>query len=262
VHEVLLIRRALCCVLLVAITCLLPPDRVAAEPDAPQCGQQLDEAHVEERLAWLDARLSKGVGGAVAWWGGWLSYATGEGAVGWTKFARATDRLERDLWLVTGVGAALWVAQLAAFSMPAAYAPLRVRRQPRATAAQRRLALAASERLLHDAAQAERGALHWSEHVLDLAWAVGSAAYVLGRSYGHVPTDRLLAATGVDLGVTVLLSEAAILSTPRQAIRDQQRYGAWSCEKSVLHGERWATSPKPVWHVRLDLAGASLSVRF
>jgi hypothetical protein len=260
-----MVRRAPPCVLLVVLGALLGSlvtNRAHAEPDAPRCGQRLDDAQVEVRLAWLDARLGRGVGGAVAWWAGWLSYATGEGAVGWTKFAQATDRLERDLWLVTGLGAGLWVAQLSLFPLPAAYAPLRMRRLPRSTAAQRRAALAASERLLSEAARAERGALHWSEHVLDLAWAVGSAAYVFGHNYGRGPTERLLAATGIELGATVLLSEASILSTPRQAIRDQEHYQGWSCDKTVPRGQSWATRAGPVWHVRLDLFGAALRVRF
>ncbi|HEY6877484.1 MAG TPA: hypothetical protein VI299_05665 [Polyangiales bacterium] len=195
---------------------------------------------VDARLAFIDHSLSRGALGASLWWAGWMSYAAAEASYGWVRYARTTDRLDRDVWLVTGLGSSLWLAQLLIFPLSGAYAPLRMQRLPQATPEQRREALPRAERLLERAARDEREAVHWGEHVLDLAWAFGSAAYIYGRNHTHPHVWRT---TGIELGLTILLTEAAILSTPRRAIRDWDQYRtrhlSWDVQLSGTHAS-WA----------------------
>jgi hypothetical protein len=230
---------------------------------SPSCAEAISDDEVAQRLRWIEQRLSRGAIGASAWWGGWLAYAAAESAFGWAKYAHTGDRLDRDLWLVTGLGSSLWVAQMLVFPMKAAYAPLRVRRLARATAEERRSALGKAEQLLRSAAESERESLHWSEHALDLAWAVGSAAYVFGRSYTHEPHARVYKEVGLDLGLTVLLTEAAILSTPRQAIRDLALYESRACGE----GPPATTGSRPrgeqsAWHAQVGVGSLTLTLRF
>jgi hypothetical protein len=258
------ISTALLCLLMLgsSAVCALPT-KLHAQLE-PSCSVSTSDADVTQRLAWIQQRLSRGAIGASAWWGGWLSYAVAESAFGWVKYARTSDRLDRDLWLVTGLGSSLWVAQMLIFPMKAAYAPLRMSRLSRATAEERRSALVEAEKLLRTAAKSERESLHWSEHVLDLAWAVGTAAYVFGRSYAHEPHARVYKEVGLDLGLTVLLTEAAILSTPRQAIRDLAAYQAHVCGPAVSHGsvKRSRRTEQAAWSARLSAGGLGLTLRF
>jgi hypothetical protein len=189
---------------------------------------------VDARHAFVERSLSQGALGASLWWGGWMSYAAAEASYGWARYARAGDRLDKDVWLVTGLGSSLWLAQMLIFPMNAAYAPLRLCRSPTRTPEQRRRALARAERLLERAARSEREGLHWSEHLLDLAWAFGSAGYIYARNHED---PRVLRETGLELGLTILLSEAAILSTPRRALCDWDRYRARTIDwQAQLHG--------------------------
>ncbi|HVZ33950.1 MAG TPA: hypothetical protein VG963_16095, partial [Polyangiaceae bacterium] len=238
---------------------------VHADDSVPTCaaGAEPSDQEVGERLSWIERRLRAGAPYAMAWWGGWLGFATGEAVYSWLRFADTRDRLDRDVWLVSGVGSILWVGQLLLFPMRAAYAPLRMRRLPRGTPAERRASLAKAEELLASAAKAERESLHWSEHVLDMAWAVGSSAYILGRNWRHEPHARVLKVTGVEFILTVLLSEAPILSTPRKAMRDLGRYHEAGCGDARTASRRAPHAVQaPSWQLGLAGTGLSLTLRF
>ncbi len=208
--------------------------------------EAISDEEVVQRLVWIERSLNVGAIGTSLWWGGWMGYAAAEGAYGWMRYAHTKDRLDKDIWLVTGLGASLWVAQLLIFPMKGAYAPLRLKRMPRDTPEQRRLALKRAEELLADSERAERESLHWSEHVLDLAWAFGSTAYIFGRGYNHVGQRRLYRECAIELALTIVITEAAILSTPRKAIRDLKRYKSYG----------------PSWDMQLSGTSVSWTLRF
>jgi hypothetical protein len=206
---------------------------VRAQSAPPVCTDSPSDEEVGERLAWIERRLAAGTPYAASWWGGWLAFATAEGVWGWLKFAHTTDRLDRDTWLVTGVGAALWVPQLLLWPLRSAYAVRGVRRLPQRTPAQRRSSLPEAERLLERAAESERAGTGLAEHLLDGAWTLGSTAYIFGRSWRSADSKsvhrRVLKVTALEFALTGLITEAAILSTPRKAIRDHDRYREAGC---------------------------------
>ncbi|MDB4988430.1 MAG: hypothetical protein JWN04_3608 [Myxococcaceae bacterium] len=237
----------------------------ARADEIPNCVVEASDEEVTRRLDWIEARMGKGTYGAVAWWGGLLAFAAAEGTYGWVKYAQASDRLDRDVWFTTGLGSTLWIAQLLLFPLSPAYAVRRVRQLPQQTAGERRVSLAKAERILRDAAQDEREGLHWAEHALDLAWAVGSSAYILGRSWGHEPKRRVLRETGIEFALTVAFSEATILSTPRQAIRDLENYEGQACVREHV-GAVPSTARQPVHTVpgrfQLGVTGLGWTLQF
>ncbi|MDB4971795.1 MAG: hypothetical protein JWN48_136 [Myxococcaceae bacterium] len=239
----------------------LAPAPAHALDEMETCAEPASDDEVRERLAWLKTRLSRGALGAASWWAGWLSYASAEASYGWLRYGASRDRLDRDLWLVTGLGSSLWVGQLLVFPMSPAYASLRMEGLATTSASERRRALVRAERLLRDAARTEQAGRHWSEHVLDLGWALGSAAYIFGRSYGREPSARVVRETGLELGLTILLSEAAILTTPRQALRDLAAYRA-RCHGDEAEKRAHEPARRRSWSLQLRASGAAVSLRF
>jgi len=235
---------------------------VTAAQRVQTCVVDADDAEVTARLDWIEQRLDRGRWGGIAWWGGWMAYAAAEGAFGWVKYADTRDRLDRDTWLVTGVGSTLWVVQMLLFPMSSAYAPRRMRKLARATAGERRASLPKAERILRDAADSEHESLHWSEHLLDNAWALGTAAYIFGRSYGRGENARVWKETGIELGLTVLLTEGAILSTPRQAIRDVETYEKRPCVSEPAPTRATREPERPRVRFDLGMRGFGLRMQF
>lgn len=235
---------------------------------APVCTDTLSDQDVSTRLDWIERRLAAGTPYAASWWAGWLAFAAAEGIWGWVKFAQTSDRLDRDTWLVTGVGSALWVPQLLLWPLRSAYAVRGMRRLPHGTREQRRNSLPEAERLLERAAESEREGIGLTEHLLDTAWAVGSTAYIFGRSWRKADSkhnhNRVLKVTAVEFVLTELVTEAAILSTPRKAIRDYDRYREAGCDSRERPGSRARASSgsAPHWDVDLGANHFALTLRF
>jgi hypothetical protein len=162
---------------------------------------------------------------ARAWWYGWLAYAVVEGVVGGVAYARAQKRLEKDLWLVTWVGSAALAVELLAFPMVSAYAGTRLKRMPRATPAQRCRAQQKAVQLLNRAADTETEGTSLLSHLLGAAWALGTTGYLIGRNYhfeealGSPHNRHVLAASALELGWTVAVTELAIWTQPMDAAR-------------------------------------------
>ena len=250
------------------VLCVFLMSSSARAQGIPVCSDEPGDEEVSARLGWIERRLAAGTPYAASWWGGWLAFATAEGIWGWVKFAQTHDRLDRDTWLVTGVGSALWVPQLLIWPLRSAYAVRAVRRLPHATPEERLRSLPLAERSLERAADSEREATGWTEHLLDTAWTVGSTAYIFGRSYRtddpkHV-RDRVLKVSAVELVLTELVTEAAILSTPRKAVRDYKHYHEAGCDRRLGKREKARTAQErvPQWNVNLGAGHFSLTVRF
>ncbi|MDB4990015.1 MAG: hypothetical protein JWN04_5193, partial [Myxococcaceae bacterium] len=148
-----------------------------------------------------------------------------------------------------------------------AYAVRSVRRLPRDTPEQRRDSLKKAEHVLERAADSEREGTGWTEHVLDTAWTVGSTAYIFGRSWRagqsrHVH-HRILKVSAIELVLSELVTEANILSTPRKAIRDHDRYRAAGCElKSSERAQAARPARTQAWNVSLGASHFALTFRF
>lgn len=254
--------------LLVCVLASLSTVRHALAQAAPVCTETPSDEEVSERLDWIEHRLAAGTPYAATWWAGWLAFATAEGVWGWVKFAQTKDRLDRDTWLVTGVGSALWVPQLLLWPLRSAYAVRGVRRLPSGTRDQRRNSLPEAERLLERAAESERDGISLTEHLLDTAWTVGSTAYIFGRSFRPADSkhvrNRVLKVTAIELVLTELVTEAAILSTPRKAIRDYDRYREAGCDsrQSSAGRARARAASSPRWDVDIGANHFALTLRF
>src|SRR5262249_38332539 len=153
-----------------------------------------------------------------------IGYAGIEGAVGWWRYAESHNQLNRDLWLVTGVGSVVFLGELLIFPMVPAYASRRLARLPRSTTAERLRPLEKGERLLRRSAEIEAGGTNALAHILGAMWAVGTSSYLMARnlhdneSLGSQHNRAVLQATAIELVWTVGITELAIFTQPRRAI--------------------------------------------
>jgi hypothetical protein len=143
-----------------------------------------------------------------------------------------------------------------------------VRRLPHGTAEERRASLPKAERELERAAESEREGTSLTEHLLDGAWTLGSTAYIFGRSYRSGDSaherHRVLKVSAIELVLSEAVTEAAILSTPRKAIRDYDRYRDAGCDSRELlaaHAHD-ARAPELHWNLSAGAGHFALTLRF
>lgn len=172
---------------------------------------------VSRRLAFIEARLSRGADKANLWWQTWY--------YGWTalsmgQFVWALATPDKDTRVDMAVGAAastLGVIPLGVLPFPARTAPWNLAQMPAGSPEQRRRKLAYAEHLLESAADDEKLRRSWVNHATSIGVSV-AVGLVLGVGYGRPRTGLLNALGGV------ALSEIQIWTMPTAAIRDFAEY--------------------------------------
>jgi hypothetical protein len=148
--------------------------------------------------------------GAALWYGGWTAFNIANVAVGAFKAATVTTHLARDTWLMSTVGASLFLLGAAIMPLPSLYANLRMKRREK---------LRRGLILLERTALAEDRNSNLLAHLGGLAYALFSTLYIYFHNPHADPRDRRII-TGVQFGASVVGSEATLWSVPRKARRD------------------------------------------
>jgi hypothetical protein len=177
----------------------------------------LDDAQVARRLAFLQARLDAGEGGAKLWFWGWsaafLGLTAGHGAVG----LLTTDRDLRIDATIGAISSGLGLLSTVALPPEAAFAPPGLRSMATSTPDERRQALGAAEKALRKAAFEARLGKSWIPHV---AGAVVNLAGGAIRWFGY--DHRTTAVLGIVGGAVV--SEAKIWTQPDTSVVSLEEY--------------------------------------
>lgn len=136
-----------------------------------ECVDDLTDAEVRERVAFLQARLDEGTRGSRAWWAGWLALNATAGVTQLVIVGTAEDTGRRVDAAVASVGPALGAALLVFRPLTGSFGANRVRRAPARTAAERRRQLRIAEVLLNRSARRERRERGWLAHSATLGFA-------------------------------------------------------------------------------------------
>jgi hypothetical protein len=193
------------------------------------------DAEVSRRLAFIEARLSRGAGAANTWWDAWY--------YGWTaltmgQFVWAIATPDPGTRIDMAVGAAsstLGVIPLGILPFPARTAPRDLARVPASTPEERRRKLVFAEHLLEAAAKDEELRRSWVNHATSIGVSIG-VGLVLGVGYRR-PVPGLLNAIG-----GIALSELQIFTQPTAAIADFREYQNLGAERASLTYE-WKPPP-------------------
>jgi hypothetical protein len=175
------------------------------------------DAEVSQRLAFIEARLSRGAGSANLWWNSWY-YGWTALSMGQFVWAIATpDKGRRTDMAVGAAASTLGVIPLGVLAFPARIAPRDLARVPATSPESRRRKLAFAEHLLEAVAKDEKLRRSWVNHATSIGVSIG-AGLVLGVGYGR-PVPGLINALG-----GVALAEIQIWTTPTAAIGDFAEY--------------------------------------
>jgi hypothetical protein len=179
---------------------------------------QLSDDEVSELLRVTGQSLADQRPGAALWYGGWTAFNVANVAVGAFKVVNVSTQLARDTWLMSTIGASLFLLGAAVMPLPSLYAHLRMKRSPEASASERREKLRRGLILLERTARAEDRNSNLLAHLGGLAYALFSTLYIYFHNPHADPQDRII--TGVQFGASVVGSEATLWSVPRKARRD------------------------------------------
>jgi hypothetical protein len=181
--------------------------------------EQLDDAQISELLGSVEESLAQQRLGASLWYAGWSAFNVTNVAVGVWKGTAVDTRLERDTWLMSSIGAGLFVLGAVVMPPPGLYANLRLSRLPARTPEQRRAKLRQGLLLLERAAVGEDRNSNLTAHLFGVGYALFSTLYIYFRN-PHSPRGELYLAAGLQLLFSVVGAEATLWSVPRKARRD------------------------------------------
>jgi hypothetical protein len=190
----------------------------------------LSDDEVSELLQVTGQSLADQRRGAALWYGGWTAFNVANVAVGAFKVVNVTTQLARDTWLMSTIGASLFLLGAAIMPLPSLYANLRMKRLPEQSASERREKLRRGLILLERTAIAEDRNSNLLAHLGGLAYAVFSSLYIYFHNPHADPRDRRII-TGVQFGASVAGSEATLWSVPRKARRDLASLKQRACGK-------------------------------
>jgi len=199
----------------------LGPNATAlAEPSSTgACVDRLDDQGVIELLAFTELSLSRQRLGASLWFSGWTAFNVVNVGVGAWKIATARSSVAWDTWLMSTLGAGVFLIEASVIPLPGMYAYRRLRQLPSDTPEQRRDKLRRGLTLLEKAAQIEALNTSLLAHLGAVAFAVGSSAYIYLHNLDA--SGRSLAlGVGLQFITTIAGAEATLWSTPRRARRD------------------------------------------
>ena len=198
------------------------PSAGRADATKETCVAQLSDDEVFEQLLYVQRSFAQQRGGAASWWIGWTGFNVFNIVYGSYKTATAQTRLAYDSWLVSSIGAGLFVANVTALPMPGMYAYRRFRTWPDHTPGERRQKLVLALNLLERAARIERlNAGFWAQ-LTAFAYATISTGYVWLRN-PQAPSDKLILALTLQFFTSIAVAEATFFTVPRRARRDLER---------------------------------------
>jgi hypothetical protein len=240
-------RAALSAIALALLLCAAP---ATAEP--PRAAPARSDADVARRLAFIEARLTRGSVAANRWWDAWF--------YGWTALTAAqaavalatTDPGLRTDMAVGAVSSSLGVIPLGLFPFPPRLAAGELRALPEGTNEERRRKLARAERLLRDSADAEAFGRSWMNHALGGAVSVGFGL-LLGLGYRR-PVSGVINAVG-----GIALCELEIFTQPTAAIDDLRAYQQWAGRGPVPETR---SAAKASWTLIPHAGGLGVAVQF
>jgi hypothetical protein len=195
------------------------PDAKATGPRTNQHFEQLTDDQVSELLHFTADSLAKQRLGASLWYSGWVAFNIANVGIGAWKTATVSGHVARDTWMMSTIGASLFLAGASIMPLPGLYANLRLQRLPEATPAQRREKLRQGLLLLERAAQGEELNSNLTAHLSGLAFALFSTGYIYFHN-PHADRNQLWKVTGIQFAASVVGAEATLWSVPRKARRD------------------------------------------
>ncbi len=193
-----------------------------------RCVDAMSDEDVEQWLRFVDDSFSDQRLGAALWFSGWSAFNVFNIAFGAERYATAHKRLAKDNWLVSIIGAGLFVTSVSALPMPGLYGYRRLSRLPQHNAEQKRAKLVQGLRLLDKSALVETSNSDVWAHVAVMVYAIASTAYVWVRNT-DAPKSRLWLGHGLQFGTSVAFGEATLWTVPRRARRDLQRIRRSGC---------------------------------
>lgn len=157
--------------------------------------------------------------GAALWFGGWSAFNVGNVTAGAIKLATVDDRIQRDVWLMTTIGAGGFLVGAALLPLPGLYAYRKLARIQPIGLSQRRDKARRALELLEAAALGEERNSNWMAHLGGIFYGVASGAFIVLHNLRGDSRDVWRAA-GLQLGSTVLGAQATLWTVPRRARRD------------------------------------------
>jgi len=222
------------------------------------CIAELSDEQVSEQLAFVEQSLAQQRLPAAAWWTTWNGFNIFNLAFGFYKYATAETRLAADSWLVSAIGAGLFVAAVSIAPLPGMYGYRRLSRIPEVTPEQRRQKLERGVYWLSRAANTEAFNSNWVAHLIGVVYATVSSAYVWIRNRNADPHELALAVS-LQFVSSIGVAELTFWSTPRRARRDLKTVGAAVCEPLLRTGR---TKPEQSLKLSLFPGHATLTGRF
>ncbi len=227
---------------------LLPREVARAERWDETCLKRLSDDDVTLELTHIERSFAEQRVGASLWWSGWTAFNVFNAVLAWWKLAGSEKRLAFDSWLVSGIGASLFVAQVSAVPLPGLYGYRRLARLPDALPAQRREKLRRAFKLLDRAAMVERANSNWVAHLSGFAYAAASSGYVWIRN-PDAGRHKLALAVGLQFATSIAFAELTFWTVPRRARHDFQRLREEVCRDVIAPAEaarsRASRAPRP-----------------
>jgi hypothetical protein len=217
--------------------------------------EQLNDDEVSALLQFTAQSLAKQRLGASLWYTGWAAFNIVNVGIGAWKIATVPTHLESDTWLMSTIGAGLFLLGAAIMPQPGLYASLRMQRLPEATPRQRREKLRKGLLLLERAAIGEDRNSNLTAHLGGLVFALFSTGYIYFHN-PHSDRSKLWLAAGLQLGASIVGAEATLWSVPRKARRDLALIKGRACGEKAKAAPKTAESPLRA----LSLAASSMYV--
>ncbi|MFT3925603.1 MAG: hypothetical protein QM778_23890 [Myxococcales bacterium] len=217
------------------------------------CVEHLNDEQVDQQLAFVEQSLAKQRVGATLWWTGWNGFNVFNLTFGFYKYATTDTRLAKDSWLVSAIGAGLFVANVSLLPLPGMYGYRRLSKLSADTPAQRRLKLRKGISLLDKAARVENANSNWVAHLIGFLYAAVSTGYVWVR---NPHADELTLALVLQFVTSLGVAELTFWTVPRRARRDLKVVRESVCDPML----RTARAPGPERSLKLHFFPGQLSL--
>ncbi len=218
---------------------LVPPAQ--ADPGPP-----LSEEAIEERLAFIEARLNGGRDNARLWQYGWSSFFAANAALQGVQAIRSNNADNETHYTVDAIKSSAALALMLLRPLPAVEGAAPIEAMPAGTPAQKMARLKAAEELLRTNADRARERTSWSRHLTALAVnLIGGTAIA---AIGDVKDAVTSKATGI------AISQAQIWSQPWRAIDDLAEYEETFPAAPSTEALSWELTPIP--------GGLGVTIRF
>jgi hypothetical protein len=206
----------------------------------------INDAELEQRLAFIQNRLNKQQPSARYWQYGWTGFYSLSSA---GQLVAALDANDKDGQLYWGIGAVKASGKLAKLLLkpsPATDSGDSFQALPASNREERLSKLAHGEALLETNAQRAGERFTWQRHAMGIAGNLVGGLVI--AAFGDSSDALLSTLLGLAVGETTIWTEPAQASTDLQDYRKQR----WT--RQATHGSQW--------HVQATAGGAALHIRF